>query len=355
MRTGYADLPLHGGKAPAWLFQRMVRLSREIIVFMASEFGTDEFLRRLSDPLWFQSFGCVLGFDWHSSGVTTTVCGAVKEAIKGLENDLGIYPAGGKGKVSRKTPDEIKMHCERIGFDPEPLIYSSRMSAKVDNTALQDGYNLYHHFFLFTKSGRWAVIQQGLNEKTGKARRYHWLSDGVESFVVEPHAAICSEEKAKALNLVARDSDEARSAIVYLSSEKPEKVINELEKARKLELPKRHEVTVADIKPESIKKVLVATYEKRPDNFEKLLGITGVGPKTVRALALLSEIVYGAKPSFEDPAKFSFAHGGKDGYPYPVDRKTYEESIEFFRNALNRASIDRSEKIKAFRRLSKFL
>src|SRR5438132_6462984 len=189
--TGFAHLPLHGGKAPRWLFDRMVQLSREIVVFVASEFGSDEVLRRLSDPYWFQAFGCVLGFDWHSSGVTTTVCGALKEGLRPVENELGIYVAGGKGTTSRKTPAEITAACERLGRDPQPLVYASKISAKVDNSAVQDGFQLYHHAFIFTPAGRWCIVQQGMNDTTSMARRYHWLSDNVESYVNEPHTAIC--------------------------------------------------------------------------------------------------------------------------------------------------------------------
>jgi len=211
-RTGFAHLPLHGGKAPRWLFERMTLLGREIVVFLVAEFGPQEVLRRLSDPYWFQAFGCVLGFDWHSSGVTTTVCGALKEGLRGREADTGIYVAGGKGATSRKTPAEIAAACERLGRDPQPLIYASKISAKVDNAAVQDGYQLYHHAFLFTPRGEWCIVQQGMNDATSTARRYHWLSDNVESYVNEPHAAVCCDTTAETLNLVAAESAAVRSA-----------------------------------------------------------------------------------------------------------------------------------------------
>jgi len=336
-RTGYAHLPLHGGKAPRWLFERMVLLSREIIVFLVSEFGAEEVLRRLSDPYWFQAFGCVLGFDWHSSGVTTTVCGAVKEGLRGV--DTGIIVAGGKGAASRKTPAEITAACERLGHDPQPLVYASKISAKVDNSAVQDGYQLYHHAFFFTPRGQWCIVQQGMNDVNSMARRYHWLSDNVTSYVNEPHAAICCDTTSETLNLVAAESATVRDRCVELAT---------------LEMPKRHLITKQDINPKYLDKILVRTYEAAPRDFESLLAIEGVGPKTLRALALTSELIYGTEASRRDPARYSFAHGGKDGTPFPVDRPTYDKTIEVMRDALNRSRIDRSEKVRAFKRLAEF-
>src|SRR5256714_1202509 len=236
-RTGFAHLPLHGGKAPRYLFERMVPLSREIVIFLVSEFGREEVLRRLSDPYWFQAFGCVLGFDWHSSGLTTTVCGALKEGLRGLEKDLGIFVAGGKGATSRKTPDEITVACDRIGRDPQPLVYASRISAKVDNSAVQDGYQLYHHSFVFTEEGQWCIVQQGMSDETSMARRYHWLSDNVTSYVSEPHAAICCDATAPTLNLVAAESAEVRSASATLASEKPEATLEAFRHLPLLHIP----------------------------------------------------------------------------------------------------------------------
>src|SRR5215213_7599950 len=227
-RTGFANLPLHGGKAPRYLFERMVPLSREIVIFLAAEFGREEVLRRLSDPYWFQAFGYVLGFDWHSSGLTTTVCGALKEGLRGTENELGIYVAGGKGATSRKTPAEIDAACERTGRDAEPLIYASRISAKVDNSAVQDGYQLYHHSFVFTEEGQWCIVQQGMNDETSMARRYHWLSDNVTSYVSEPHAAICCDAATPTLNLVAKESEAVRSSSAVLAREKPDVTLQAL-------------------------------------------------------------------------------------------------------------------------------
>jgi hypothetical protein len=353
-RTGFAHLPLHGGKAPRYLFDRMVPLSREIVVFLAAEFGRDDVLRRLSDPYWFQAFGCVLGFDWHSSGLTTTVCGALKEGLRGLEEDLGIFVAGGKGSTSRKTPVEITAACERIGRDPEPLVYASRISAKVDSSAVQDGYQLYHHSFVFTAEGQWCIVQQGMSDATAMARRYHWLSDNVASYVSEPHAAICCDATAETLNLVAAESAAVRCASASLATQKPEVTLEALGHLPTLELPRRHAVTASDINPKYLEKILLRTYEAAPADFESLLSIEGVGAKTLRALALTSELIYGTRASQTDPARYSFAHGGKDGTPYPVDRATYDKTIEVMHHALNGAKIDRSEKVRAFRRLAEF-
>lgn len=355
MRTGTANLPLHWGKAPRWLFQRMIKLAKEITIIIVSDQGSHAMLEKLSDPFWFQCFGCVLGFDWHSSGVTTTVCGALKEGIKGLENDLGLWITGGKGSTSRKTPLEIQTIGDQISFNPEPLIYASRMSAKVDNNALQDGYQLYHHNFIFTRDGSWCVVQQGMNDATRYARRYHWMSKTVEDFVCEPHSAICCDQKSQPLNLVAKESEDNRHIATQVSHQKPETVVRELIKIQHLVLPERHPVLSKDIHPERLEKIFLKTYERLPENFEQLLGMQGVGPQTIRALSLIAELVYGAKPSFHDPARYSFAHGGKDGYPYPVNRANYDQSIEFLRKAIASAKIGHSEQIKAFRRLSQFI
>jgi len=351
-RTGIANLPLHGGKAPAWLFSRMTKLAREICIVVVEEFGPDEMLRKMSDPYWFQAFGCALGFDWHSSGLTTTTCGALKEGIREIEAELGLFVAGGKGGTSRQTPQQIEARGDFIAVDPSTLVYNSRMVAKVDSAALQDGYQLYHHVFLFTKAGSWAVVQQGMNEKNRYARRYHWLGESVSDFVCEPHAAICAQQRGEALNLVAQESGSARKVIAQISIEnKPEKTLAELQRLRTLELPRRHQILVSDIHPDRLKKTITATYERTPADFEELLSLPGVGPKTVRALSLLSELIYAAPPSFNDPARFSFAHGGKDGIPFPVDRPTYDQSIELLRKAVLRSGIENTEKRQAINRL----
>jgi hypothetical protein len=363
MRTGSAHLPLHGGRAPAWLFPRMVPLSREIAAHIVEEYGSDEMLRRLSDPYWFQAFGCVLGFDWHSSGVTTTVCGALKEGLRGTERDLGIYVGGGKGATSRKTPGEILSYCDRLSIDPRPLVYASRMSAKVDSAAVQDGYQLYHHSFFFVPAGGWCVVQQGMNDDNGMARRYHWLAASVRSFVNEPHAAVCGLEPPApsgrssvegTLNLVAAESDATRTHSAELAREKPGLVVSALKDLPLLAMPRRHSVLIADVNPQYLDKILLKTYERAPENFETLLGMEGVGAKTLRALALASEVIYGTPASTRDPARFSFAVGGKDGFPYPVDLETYDKTIEVLRAAVNKANIDRSERVKALKRLVEY-
>ena len=353
-RTGSAYLPLHQGKAPPWLFNRMVKLAREITIVIVDEYGPQEMLKRLSHPFWFQAFGCVLGFDWHSSGVTTTLCGALKEGIRGIEKDLGLFVAGGKGRTSRDTPDEIQRWGEQISLNPTPLIYASRMSAKVDTSAIQDGYQLYHHTFIFTAKGSWAVVQQGMNETNHYARRYHWLSEMVTDFVNEPHAAILAETSIQPLNLVASESHPARKTITEIATEqKPELVISDLKKLKTLELPRRHQIEVNDLHPDSISKILLSTYERQPENFEQLLGLPGVGPKTIRALSLISELIYGVAPSYRDPARYTFAHGGKDGIPYPVDRATYDRSIELLSKSINKARLTPVEKKEILGRLAR--
>jgi len=355
-RTGIANLPLHHGKAPRWLFQRMVKLAREITIVIVSDFGAEEMLRRLSHPYWFQAFGCILGFDWHSSGVTTTLGGALKEGVKGLEKELGLFVAGGKGGTSRKTPSEIEVWGDRLSLDPAPLVYASRMSAKVDSSAIQDGYQLYHHNFLFTANGSWAVVQQGMNVKTRYARRYHWLGETISNFVNEPHSAILSDARGQALNLVAVESDSARTSIAGIAAnEKPEKMLTELKRIKTLDLPARHQIVTADLHPDSLSKILINAYECQPQGFEELLGLRGVGPKTIRALSLISELVYGIVPSYRDPARYSFAHGGKDGIPYPVDRTTYDQSIEFLQGAIRKTKLGLKEKEETIGRLRRMI
>ena len=353
-RTGIANLPLHYGKVPRWLFSRMTGLAREITIAIVGEFGAEEMLRRLSHPYWFQAFGCILGYDWHSSGVTTTLCGALKEGIKGLEPELGLFVAGGKGGTSRRTPQELEAWGDLLSLEPAPLIYASRMSAKVDSAAIQDGYQLYHHVFIFTRSGSWAVVQQGMNEANRYARRYHWLGEAVSSFVNEPHSAILSQAMGQALNLVASESEPARSTIAGIAvSQKPELIVADLKRIKTLNLPPGHYLSTSDLHPDSLSKILLSTYERQPRDFEELLGLKGVGPRTIRALSLISELVYGVAPSYRDPARYSFAHGGKDGIPYPVDRKTYDQSIELLSKAINKSKLGLEEKREALGRLKR--
>lgn len=350
MRKGITNLPLHYGSAPRWLFERMKVLSSSIIELIVMEFGNKDFLIKISDPYFFQSLGCVLGFDWHSSGLTTTLTATMKEGLKSKEQELGLVITGGKGKSSRRTPDEIRFYSEKIGTDAEKLVYSSRMVAKVDSSGLQDGYNLYHHTFIFTKDGDWAVIQQGMKTENRMARRYHWISEGLENFIVEPHKAIQCDEKGIVLNMVSRDSIIAQDISVQLSNENPENTISYVEKI--LNMRKEHPINLCDIRPERLKKILTKTYEKQPENFEKLLGMEGIGPKTIRALALVSEIIFGANVSYKDPASFSFAHGGKDGYPYPVNKTVYDRTIEIMEKAIKEARIGNTDKISTLKRLN---
>ncbi len=328
----------------------MVRLARAVIETIVVEQGNHEFLKRVSDPFWFQAFGSVLGFDWHSSGVTTTVCGAMKEATRDIGRELGLYFCGGKGAASRKTPGQIEQAAEFLSLDADKLVHASKTSAKVDNSCVQDGYNLYHHMFIFTADGEWSVVQQGMNPDNHFARRYHWLSLDLKSYVNEPHTAVCCDLTSNSLNMVAEESSASREAVTEIARQKPTKTFRETEMI--LKMPRRHPVLDLDISPAYFHKVLVRTYERAPENFEELIGITGVGPKTVRALALIGEIVYGHSPSFRDPARYSFAHGGKDGFPYPVDRNTYNQSIAYLESAVKRSKIGENDKLKALRKIT---
>lgn len=357
MRTGIANLPLHGHHCPRWLFDRMVRLSSAIIEAVVEDYGPGEVLERLSDPFWFQALGCVVGFDWHSSGLTTVLCGALKQGLRPKQHELGIYLAGGKAMASRKTPSEIEDYAGRYGLsvDVSSLQYASRLSAKVDNTAVQDGFQIYHHVFAFTGDGRWAVVQQGMNQANGWARRYHWLGDNIDCFVEEPHAAVCGEPAQTVLNMVALESDGAREASLYLS-QKPGEVISTLkkmadmpiDKLRALNLPAAHHVPQAS----RIEKTLARLYELQPPTFEGMLAVEGVGPATVRAFALVSEVIYNAAPSRKDPVRYSFAHGGKDGHPFPVNRQDYDRSIYILERALRRARTGDNDNLKALKRLA---
>ncbi len=344
MKTGVADLPLHYGRTPRWLFKRMTKLSKAISEIIIFEYGKNEFLRRISEPFWFQAFACVLGYDWHSSGTTTVTLGALKESLK--SGELGIVVLGGKGKSSRKTPEEIEKLDEifSLSFKKiEKLKLVSRLIAKIDNSALQDGFQLYHHSFIVSENGKWCVIQQGMNPRIHYARRYHWLSEKVKSFVNEPHLAICCDYKGKALNMVAKESRECRKASIDLIKDNP------MHLKKYLILDKKHEIDLKNFRG------LMNAYEFQPRSYEDLLLVNGMGPKSIRALALLSELIYGAEPSWRDPVKFSFAHGGKDGHPYPVNKKVYDKSIEILKDAIENAKIGKKDKLKALKRLKDFL
>jgi len=367
-KTGVANLPLHHGKAPRWLFKRMVALSRGITEVIIYEYGKEEFLRRISDPFWFQALSCVLGFDWHSSGCTTVTCGALKESIDPQE--FGFAIVGGKGKASRKTQEEIEQIGDIYNLSTAAIYklqYSSRMAAKIDNTAIQDGYNLYHHVFLFSEDGKWAIIQQGMDDKTSYARRYHWLSEHMESFVCEPHNAIVGDNRQeKVLDMTAKQSISTQKISVDLVSDNPRHL-----KRDWAELTRPYNQKTLDnwmkyecdnksfdylIMPRSINwQKMREIYDFQPKNYEELLAIKGVGPNTVRALALISDLIYGEKPSWKDPVKYSFTVGGKDGVPFPVDRKAMDESIEFLKTSIESAKIGDKDKIHAIRRLHNFI
>jgi hypothetical protein len=354
MKTGDVILPLHGGKAPDWLLERMVKLSRSILYIMTMEFGKEEVLRRLSDPMWFQSLGCLLGFDWHSSGLTTTVTFALKKALKDIGDEVGIFAAGGKGKYAIRTPDELRDSAFKVGFDADKLIYASRMAAKVDSCLLQDGYELYHHSIFYTREGIWCIVQQGMNVMNRKARRYHWLSEKVLSFVEEPHSGIAAEKKEKeVIDLTSKFSRDAREVILQLSRESPEEVMKLYMKAVSYRLPQRHYITLRDMRPENLKKILMRTYNNPPESFEDLASYKGLGPMSFRALCLVSDVIYGAKPSYQDPVLYSFAHGGKDGYPYRVRRDLYDKSIEVLEKAIKAAKLGNRDELIALRKLTR--
>lgn len=356
MRTGMADLPLHGGKCPAWLFTHMKALSLAIVEVIIEDAGPEEVLRRLSDPYWFQALGCVVGFDWHSSGVTTTVCGALKEGLAQLGPQAGLFMVGGKGKVSRNAPLEIKTWADKypLACNAEDLIYASKMSAKVDSAAVQDGYQIYHHCFLFTKEGEWAVIQQGMNEDARQARRYHWLRSQMNRFTLEPQAAICCDSTTETLNLVSAANQTIGQTSCEMLTLSPEKLLTEIDKfntsSRSLQMPKRHTIP----RTSYLNKSLLAAYEQQPQNFEQLLQIKGVGPGTLRALCLVAEIAYGVEASYTDPVRYSFAHGGKDGFPFPVNESDIENSYNVLNRALRRSRAGQGEQLKALQNLAKW-
>ncbi|MEA3229486.1 MAG: DUF763 domain-containing protein [archaeon] len=361
--SGTANLPLHGGKAPPWLFRRMVELAKVTSEALVFEFGCDEFLRRLSNPYWFQSYSCVLGFDWHSSGTTTVTCGALKEALSGI--DIGVVAAGGKGKVSKNTPDEIIEAVDKFSIKDkkaEKLVYASRMSAKVDNSCVQDGYSLYHHSFFVTERGRWAVVQQGMNEERRYARRYHWHSCGLDNFVVEPHEGIAAMKKEDSvLDMTAKRSQGMQDVCVDIVKDKPWRIgkyfssggQKRLFECCEVNMPSHHPVIVGDISATGWK-ALRRAYEVQPRDYEELVSLSGMGPKTIRALALVANLVYGEEASWKDPAKYSFAHGGKDGFPYPVDVKLMEKSADAIKGAIEDAEFGNKEKILALKRLGRF-
>lgn len=343
----------------------MKNLSGVISEIIIHEYGQDEYIKRLSNPFFFQALGYVLSFDWHSSGLTTTVCGALKESLNEL--NLGIRIAGGKGKMSRKTLKEIEEASEIFSLSSkkiEKLKYASKMSAKVDNTCVQDGYQLYHHSFVFTEKGEWVVVQQGMNQDY--ARRYHWISDNVKSFVEEPHSAICCDRKeSEVLDMTAKESEETRKVSVDLVKDNPKHLMKYFNSGQRLltdfwvkqdeiTLPKYHAILPIDIGKNGMK-VLQKAYEIQPENYEELVALKGIGPKKVRALALISDLIFGTNASWKDPVKYTFTHGGKDGHPYPVNKQVYDNSISILKEAIEQAKLNDKEKMNAIKRLKDFI
>ena len=348
-RSGYAELPLHYGHVPLWLAERMGKLGLAITESIIAEYGKAEFLRRMSDPFWFQSLGCVMGMDWHSSGITTSVLGALKRVINPQAKELGIYFCGGKGNASRQTPAELMRVGEQTGLDGDYLARCSRLSAKVDNTAIQDGYNLYLHSFIVSDEGQWTVVQQGMKTQGTTARRYHWHSASLTSFVEEPHTSICGENQGNILNMVAKEAVPAQSSIIDMTHESPERMMREI---RNLTMPNHHDVRGADVDLKRLGSILWLAHEKQPRDFEELLLLEGLGPRTLQSLALVSEVIYGTPSRFTDPARFSFAHGGKDGHPFPVPIKIYDETLTTLRSAIDKAKLGVSDKQHAIKSLS---
>lgn len=381
MKRGIATMPLDSGKVPQWLFERMRRLTRNIVIAIVEEYGPDEFIKRIADPVWFQCLSCVIGMDWNSSGTTTITTGALKDGLRGLERDLGIFICGGKGKTSRKTPDEIQNWGEYLSLPEEKinnLVYNSKMAAKIDSSLVQDSYQIYHHTFFFSINGSWAVVQQGMRTDNQTARRYHWYSEKITDLVCEPHSGIISQIKSPTLDLTARKSEETREISTQLVQNNYQSLMKDLQilakhsnslskmmevkfgqqqfKFLKLENTEFtfHPVLLENFfESQYLKKIFWKLCQEKPEDYEKLVAKEGVGPKTIRALALVAEIIYGAKPSYEDPARYSFAHGGKDATPFPVDRKTYDETIRFFENIIPKTRLPVSEKQKIFERTKK--
>jgi uncharacterized protein len=368
-KSGSADLPLHGGYVPKWLAGRMTRLGAVISQAIVYHYGRDELLRRLAHPFWFQSFGAVMGMDWHSSGITTSVIGALKRGLAPLEKELGIHVCGGRGKHSRQTPHELIAIGDRVGFDGSALANTSRLVAKVDSAAVQDGFQLYLHGFVVGDDGHWAVIQQGMNGERRQARRYHWLSEGLKNFVDEPHAAIEGQSQGTIVNLTDRRAQTSRRAqLELLSSLGPDGIARQVSLLEDgmpkhtpvhssepllphLVMPEHHDVRASDVLVRRLQGSLAAAADRGPHDFAQLLLVPGVGARTVRALAMVAEVVHGAPYRFADPARFSFAHGGKDRHPFPVPLRVYDQTIQVLKTAVQNAKLGREEELAALKRL----
>jgi hypothetical protein len=363
-RAGFADLPLHGGRVPSWLSSRMARLGRVISEAIVHHYGRDELLARLAHPFWFQSFGAVMGMDWHSSGITTSVLGALKRGLLPIQDELGVYVCGGRGRHSRRTPDELVAVADRTGFDGHALATTSRLVAKVDSAAVQDGFSLYLHGFIVTREGRWTVVQQGMMEERRLARRYHWTSAGLSSFVNDPHTAVEGENRGTIVNLADARAEKSRHAQLELALGGPDAVLAVLRKPRPLAepaqrvlphlvMPAHHDVREDDVMMRRLRGTLAAAADRAPRDFPELLLVPGVGARTVEALAHVAEIVHGAPCRFTDPARFSMAHGGKDGHPFPVPLRVYDETIRVLRGSVDRAKLGNDERLHAVRELDR--
>lgn len=342
-RSGHADLPLHGGRVPSWLADRMTQMGTAITEAITLHYGPSAFLSRLSDPFWFQAFGSVMGMDWHSSGITTSVVGALKRGLNPRASDLGIFVCGGRGKQSRRTPDELLCIADQHGLDGDELVRTSRLTARVDNNAIADGFQIYLHSFIVTRQGEWAVVQQGLNDDSGLARRYHWHSASVRDFTLEPHTGVVGQPQGVIMNLVDAHAKPAQDAMLQIAH------------ARNLKMPSHHDVRAKDVDLERLGAVLAVAYEKNLHNFAELLLVEKLGPRTLQTLAMVAEVIHGTPSRFTDPARFSFALGGKDRHPFPVPLKTYDESLDVLRCSLDKARVGDTDKLDGFKRLDKFV
>lgn len=369
-RTGHADLPLHTGTVPKWLADRMRDLGTQIVEALLIQYGKKEVLRRLSDPLWFQSLGAVLGMDWHSSGITTSVMYALKRGINVRAREFGLCICGGRGKYSRRTPEELLYLSDATGMDGDALVKASRLCAKIDSTAVQDGFQLYQHNFILSDEGDWAVVQQGMNTEQKTARRYHWCSQNLKSFVEEPHTGVTGENRGLILNLTDTNAGPARNSILNLSKENPDRILREVKLIEKTDaagelafseedgsrnciMPSHHDVKAQDVDLKRLGGVLAAAYESEPSDFESLLLTPGLGPRTLQSLTLVSEVINGTPSRFSDPARFSFAHGGKDGHPFPVPLRVYDESIRILGDAIEKSKLGYKDKSECINRLHK--
>jgi len=351
-RSGIADLPLHGGRVPAWLAARMTTLGTAITEAVVHHYGRSAFLSRLSDPFWFQALGSVMGMDWHSSGITTSVMGALKRGLAPRAAELGLHVCGGRGRHSRQTPVELRALGDRLGLDGDALVRTSRLTARIDNNAIADGFQIYLHAFVLAADGEWAVVQQGLNGAAGTARRYHWHSASVRDFVAEPHTAIVGDSQGVILNLVDAGAAPAQRAMLEIAADSPDRTLREI---RSWTAPRHHDVRAEDVDLKRLGAVLAVAHERQLQDFASLLLVEHLGPRTLQSLALVAEVIHGAPARFQDPARFSFAHGGKDGHPFPVPLKVYDETISVLRRSLKRARVDQTEKIDGIRRLDRFV